>query len=205
MQRTSCHKKGFTLIELMVIIPIVILLIGALVGVILHLTNSSLRSQARSQLQLEVLSTLDRIEQDFKLSSEIDDSSNTTLIFHNFATNKNPVDPSRKLIKQLDCSIASGGLAPSQALKYQTTYAISGKSYIRKTQLPDCNWNSSVWQRDKDGTEEVLIDNLTDIDVDITYIGDPTNKIKVVLTASRKVAGNTVTYSGVMYVKSMNI
>lgn len=66
MRHTS-RTSGFTLVELLVIAPLVILLIGALVGVIVHLSGSALRSQARVQLQLDVLSALDQIEQDVKL------------------------------------------------------------------------------------------------------------------------------------------
>ncbi|MEO6109729.1 MAG: fibronectin type III domain-containing protein [Candidatus Saccharimonadales bacterium] len=66
-QRTS--QKGFTLIEILIIAPIVILTIGAFLTVIISVTGEVLASRGSNQLTYNVQDTMNRIEQDVKLSS----------------------------------------------------------------------------------------------------------------------------------------
>ena len=108
----SHRKSGFTLVEIAILMPMIILMIGAMVGVILFLAKSSMRSQAKSKGQMEVLSSLSRMEQDVRNSVAIDStsaSSSTELVLSALATDKDPINTSRKLIKASDCSIATTG------------------------------------------------------------------------------------------------
>ncbi len=63
------NNKGFTLIEMMVIAPIVILSIGAFIAVIVNLTGEVLSSRGSNVLAYDVQDTLNRMEEDIKLSS----------------------------------------------------------------------------------------------------------------------------------------
>lgn len=62
-------KSGFTLVEMMVIAPIVILLIGAFIALIVNLTGEVLSSRGSNVLAYDVQDALNRIEQDVKLST----------------------------------------------------------------------------------------------------------------------------------------
>lgn len=61
--------SGFTLIEMMVIAPIVILLIGSFVALIVNLTGEVLSARGLNTLTHDVQDALNRIEQDAKLST----------------------------------------------------------------------------------------------------------------------------------------
>lgn len=62
-------RRGFTLVEMMVIAPIVILLIGSFVALIVNLTGEVLSSRGSNTLTYEIQDTLNRIEEDVKLSA----------------------------------------------------------------------------------------------------------------------------------------
>jgi len=66
MKRTS---RGFTLIEMVVIAPIVILLIGAFIALIVNLTGEVLSSRGSTSLTYDVQDALNHIEDDVKLST----------------------------------------------------------------------------------------------------------------------------------------
>ena len=199
-------RSGFTLVEIVIVAPIIVLLIGAVIAAIIHATNISLVMQARSQLQLDVLMVLDRIEQDIKTSTAINGSSPTSLVLTNLATDRNPLNTERKLIRASDCSAATGGLPASEALTHQTTYSASGSSYIRSVALAGCGSSSNVWQRN---TTETLIKDTTSVAVNITYAQHGAavarNSAKVELTATRQAAGRAISYTGVVSAKSTNI
>jgi len=61
--------KGFTVIELLVIAPIVILTISAFIGVVVNMTGEVLASRGASIMTFDVQDTLARVEQDIKLST----------------------------------------------------------------------------------------------------------------------------------------
>ncbi|MFY9228013.1 MAG: fibronectin type III domain-containing protein [Candidatus Microsaccharimonas sp.] len=66
--RRITREKGFTLIEMLVIAPIVILAIGAFITVIISMTGEVLASRASNNLTYNVQDAINRIEQDTKLS-----------------------------------------------------------------------------------------------------------------------------------------
>lgn len=63
------YQKGFTLVEVAVIMPIAILVIGGLVGAIFAMTNNVLVTRADNNLVFNVQDTLDKIESDIEISS----------------------------------------------------------------------------------------------------------------------------------------
>jgi len=68
-QTTHFLKQGFTLVEMMVIAPIVILLIGAFIALIVNLTGEVMSSRGANVLAYDVQDALNRIEADVKLST----------------------------------------------------------------------------------------------------------------------------------------
>lgn len=206
MRRISRNKSGFTLVEILVIAPLVVLLVGAVVSATIYAVNSAMRAQAKSQLQLDVLSALDRIEQDVLLSvgDSLSGSDANKLELSNLATSSNPLSSSRKLIKKSDCSVASGGLPAPDALRYTTTYARSsdGKTLTRKLNIGGgCSSSVNVWQ--KHNVEEKIITNAKDISLVATL--DGANALNIALTATRKSGGRDISYTGYLYAKSANM
>ncbi len=62
-------NRGFTLVEMLVVAPIVILFIGAFITVIVNLTGETLASQASNNLAYNVQDALNRIEEDAQFST----------------------------------------------------------------------------------------------------------------------------------------
>lgn len=209
-------KKGFTLVELVVVTPLIVVLIGAVVAVTIQASNSALRSQARSQLQNDVLLALDMMEQDIRLSRHIVRTTTTQLQLHNFATTTNPSDPDRQLIRQSNCATAKTGITPADATVFLRSYVISGASLIMTTNF-NGRWcggsqttqGNRAWQN-HDPTVGAPI--IKDASLTLTVTHDPvapglTNSTgaTVRLTARRTVAGQQVEYTGTLYAKSSNI
>ncbi len=65
----TTFKRGFTLVEMMIIAPIVILLIGSFVALIVNLTGEVLSSRGSNTVTYELQDALNRIEDDVKLST----------------------------------------------------------------------------------------------------------------------------------------
>lgn len=219
MRPISRVKKGFTLIELVVVAPLIILLIGGMVAVTVQATTSALRANARAVLQNDILGALDMIEQDIRLSQSISAQyagpNTSRLDMDNFATNVNPMDPNRKLIRKSDCAaVGSSGIDPRQAVTYWRYYGISGNSFVRQANFSG-KWcdsgqaatESAVWQRH--GVTETLIDNveLTMSTTPETLASRPNSAsaMTIVLTGKRHVAGQEISYTGRLYAKSSNV
>lgn len=62
-------SRGFTLVEMMVIAPIVILAIGAFITLIVNLTGEIMSSRGSNTVTYNVQNALNRIEEDIKLSA----------------------------------------------------------------------------------------------------------------------------------------
>jgi type II secretory pathway pseudopilin PulG len=75
----TSQQKGFTLVEMLVVAPIVILAIGAFLTAIIAMTGEVLASRASNTLSYNVQDALNRIEQDVKLSNSFLATNNVTL------------------------------------------------------------------------------------------------------------------------------
>lgn len=213
----SRHKSGFTLVEVAVIMPIAVLIIGAMIGTVLYLSNVSLRTQGRSKLQVEVVTALDRMEQDVRNSLEIKPSTSAEpLKVVALATDRDPLDINRQLINNADCVPTSTGLTSADALKYTVTYhtqTSGGLTFLRRTVSLDisplCSSTdiAKIWQ--KNGSSETLISGAKSIDMDVALssqgssVGNNTAIIE--LNSERNIAGRATSFSGSMYAKSVNV
>lgn len=127
MRFLSRPKLGFTLVELLIVIPVVILALATIIGFMLVLVGGSIVAQERSKSAFNIQDSLTRIEQDIKLSSSFmsnlsalnpgqgknattDNMTDTTpfssnvtttsdtLILYKLATYSDPFDSSRTLV-----------------------------------------------------------------------------------------------------------
>ncbi len=73
------RSRGFTLVEMIVVAPIVILLIGAFIALLVNLTGEVMSSRGANVLAFDVQSALNRIEQDVKLSTTFIGETNIDL------------------------------------------------------------------------------------------------------------------------------
>lgn len=202
-RRDSQSRKrsaGFTLIELLTVMPLIILIISAMVVAIVNLTGTSMRTSARTQLQNEVLAALDQIEQDVKISTDFDGMASDKISMHNLATSANPLSANRKLIKKSDCSVAGTGISVAEALVYKMEYSVVGGNTLKRKATMDsgCGSSSNVWQR---GVDDTLISAGKEVKLSVTTNSDT---VEVKLTASKTVAGDDISYTGWLYVKSLN-
>jgi type II secretory pathway pseudopilin PulG len=80
-------QQGFTLVEMLVVAPIVILTIGAFLTVIISMTGEVLASRASNSLSYNVQDALNHIEQDVKMSSGFLATNNVPLTLSTDPTN----------------------------------------------------------------------------------------------------------------------
>lgn len=103
-QRTS----GFTIVEMLVVAPMIIIIIGVLIAAMVALTSSVVVSNTEGSATYDIQSALDQIEQDVRLATSVgtlaDDDmtlvpmTSPLLILGQYATDRNPTDPARELI-----------------------------------------------------------------------------------------------------------
>ena len=140
-------KAGFTLVEMMIIAPIVILVIGTIVYSIVQLTGDAIAARSSAILIGTVQTALDRIEADTELSGAFLAKNNMTLstpqgynngvqnftsvsdngsmlILNTFVTDSNPATPSRGLVYLANqpYSCTDDKLAQNQVMTMNTVY-----------------------------------------------------------------------------------
>jgi len=121
--KTKLKYRGFTIVELLVVAPIVILLIGIFISAIMAMTGKVLSTRGETDLSYSVQYALSTIEQDVKTSAAYlatnnialtspqglnDDTTNftnadsaagSTLILNTYATTSNPIGSTRNIIR----------------------------------------------------------------------------------------------------------
>ena len=176
MRHIANSPRGFTLVEVLIISPIVILFIGAFIGLLVTLTGESLLVRERNVTLYDTQAALDEIENSasqatsfLQTTSGINIASpqgkdntaaawtNTngagnpdTLIIRAAATTKNPTDPTRSLIY-----LGTGACDSKNPLyTYLTIYFVDDdpdsagtKALFRRTITPVYAACASPWQR----------------------------------------------------------
>lgn len=213
MQPTSRARRpnmaGFTLIEVAIVSPIVILVVGALIVMAVSLTGSAMRSTSRAHMQNDVLGALDRLEQDVRLSTKVEVTVNaanqiTRIELRSFATDKNPLNNDRRLIKA-DCTSAVAGVAADEALTYKITYSVSADQLQRTVELDKgCSGNSNVWQKHGQVENLFAIPSMPELRRE-PATDNISGVVEVKLRAARQVAGETISFTGYLYAKSLNL
>lgn len=165
-------SKGFTLVEVLVVSPIIILFIGVFIGLLVTLTGESLVTRERNVSVYNTQSALGEIKADINQSigflsstgpldtpqgkndatqafSDTTTSLPDSLIIKKSATTKNPADPAREVIYT--------GTTPcdpkNTIYAYYTIYFVaadtdtSGNALYRRTVLPNGTKCATPWQR----------------------------------------------------------
>lgn len=153
------NTRGFTLVEMLVIAPIVILAISGFVGTLIYMTGDAISSRADNTMAYEIQDALARIEQDVRLSGAFLPTSNinivapqgydnatgafesassttgTMLVLNTFATTKNPTDATREPSYLADTpnACSSANIAQNQLLTMNVVYFIKNNSLWRRT------------------------------------------------------------------------
>lgn len=159
------QQAGFTLIEMLVVAPIVILAIGAFLTVIISMTGEVLSSRATNALSYDVQDALDQVERDVKLSTtflaqtniELDvadkqgfnydatpftnhaaGATGTSLILNMLATDGNPITTSANLVYLANApnDCSSELLQDNTPMQYNVVYFVKDGSLWRRTIMP---------------------------------------------------------------------
>lgn len=151
--------SGFTLVEMMIVAPMLILIIGTIIVSIVTLTGESLAEGGRAQLINDVQDSLDRIEVDvqssgaylstnnFDLTSpqglndatqkfvSISATGNDSIILNSFFTSANPSLSSRSLVYLPNTPFACGdaSLGQNQAMTMNIVYFVKNSALWRRT------------------------------------------------------------------------
>lgn len=159
MRRTLNNKKGFTVVELLVVAPLVLLTIGTFITVIVNMTGDVLASRASNVLIYNIQDALSRIEDDIKLSTTFLAESNVTLsspqgqgndttkfenvdatngdalILNMLATTGNPLVATSGLIylKDLPNSCTSTEIAQNTPMTTNVVYFVKNSTLWRRT------------------------------------------------------------------------
>lgn len=156
------RQLGFTLVEVAIVMPVVILVIGTLLSAILAMTNNVLVTRANNALIFSVQDALDRIEADVEVSggylatnnvtiasgqgsgSTDDtgtatkfvnvDTNNNAIILNMYATDKNPKSSDRNIVKKEDSTNSCTN--STEMLMYNIVYFIQDNSLWRRTVIP---------------------------------------------------------------------
>ncbi len=153
-------RSGFTLVEMLVIAPILVVLIGIAIAYVISLTGETLQTRKQNEMSFTTQAALDDIEQTGALSVSLPATTgtlvspqgastatsgnggttaftNTTtppvaLIFQSVATDKNPLDSTRSLIYT-----GSSPCTPTNQLYlYYTVYFVNANRLLKRTILP---------------------------------------------------------------------
>ena len=156
------RSTGFTLIEVVVIAPVLILTLGGFIVALVAMVSDTLASRDTNALLYEAQSTLDRIEQDVRLSrgyltttgtlpspqgsdsnftgtAAFNAASTNYLLLTTLSTNVNPLDPARKVVYYGGTGQPYGcGTLESYNTPFPTTviYYLNGTSLYRRTFVP---------------------------------------------------------------------
>ena len=165
------YQKGFTLVEMLVVAPIVILAIGAFLTVIISMTGEVLSSRGSNTLSYNIQDALNQIEQDVKQSTTFlgqnnidlsgeaiqgynDDATNftnvggtsgTSLILNMVATTANPVSTTTDFVYLADAPNACGSDQEKDnvPMTYNVVYFVKDDTLWRRTIMPE-NYNDGT-------------------------------------------------------------
>ncbi len=167
---TPLQTTGFTLVEIIIVAPIVLLTIGIFIGTIVTLTGNVLASRASNNLSYSIQDALNRIEQDVTNSGGIlatnnialsspqgynDDRTNfhnvntdstigQALIINTYATTNNPANQTKSYLYMADQpnSCSSSALNQNPIVMLNIIYFVKNNTLWRRTVMPSNYANS---------------------------------------------------------------
>lgn len=160
------RSPGFTLIEMLIIAPIVIIAISGFIALMVSMVSDVLVSRDQNTMAYETQGALDRIEQDTRLATQFLTTTGTlpspqgsnnnftgttaftntsnTLILNTLATDDNPANTTRRLVYYAGQPNACGTLQTyNKVFQAQVVYFIKDSSLWRRTLVPNFNFNAT--------------------------------------------------------------
>lgn len=167
-QHNNHTSAGFTLIEMLVIAPIVLLVIGGFIALMVSMIGDILATRDYNTMVYNTQDSLNRIEQDVRLSALFLNTTGTTspqqgtdnnysgtaaftitsnnnmLLLSIPATDKNPVDSSRQIINYANQPNPCGATqTANKLLMTKVAYFVNNGSLWRRTILPPYDTNAT--------------------------------------------------------------
>lgn len=170
-------SAGFTLIEMLVVAPVIIILIGVMIVMISSVTGDSLQARARNTVIYQTQDTLDGIgaevaratafltttgtlvsPQGSNGSTAAFTASSSVLIMNTPATDVNPIDSVREPIYyNSPSSCSSASVIDNGAYPVTSVYFVSSGTLWKRTILPSTGTPCSTpWQRASCATSATL-------------------------------------------------
>ena len=159
---------GFTLVEMLVVAPVVLLVIAGIVGAMTAMIGDALVANARASTAYDIQDTLTRIEQDARISVNFMDTfssprtpqgrnndttpfaiTNGDVILSQQATTKSPYDDVRDLVyyknQPIDCAGDTSGNRAllTKVIYFVRTDATGGTSTLWRRSIVD-DWNTTT-------------------------------------------------------------
>ena len=169
-------RNGFTLVEMLVVAPIVIIVVATVVGALIYLTGDALRESGRVKLVNDIQHALNEIETDVKMSGGFlavnnsaivspqgyNDSTGSftnilnggTLVLNTFVTDRNPLTAGKRLVYLAGQPYACGSANEyrNQIMTMNTVYFVKSNTLWKRTlatsnyETKDCS-GVTPWQR----------------------------------------------------------
>lgn len=157
-----CSNNGFTIIEMLIVAPIVILFIGAFIAAIVGMTGDVLTTRGSNMLTYNVQDALNRIEQDVSSSvgflaknnipvstpqgydnltapfTNVSTTNGNMLILNAYATTKNPIDPDSQIVytKDQPNSCSSPNVSANPPVLINIVYFVKDNNLYRRVIAP---------------------------------------------------------------------
>ncbi len=171
IQSSPPRARGFTIIELLIVSPLVILIVAVMVGFAVSLTGDALIARERVNATYTAQGALDRIEQDVRLSTRLLATSGTLptpqgsnsgfagtsafaspanyLVLEQYATTQNPYGATRSLVYYANQPNACGSAAEkdNETVYTKIIYYRDGQTLKRRVIVPTGTFCGTPWQR----------------------------------------------------------
>lgn len=160
----SQNKNGFTIVEILIVMPIVILVIGVFITTAVSMTGDVLASRGANALIYDIHNALAQIELDVKLSSGYLETNNftlsapqgsddtgttaflnisgsgTALILNSVATTANPLNTSRNIVYKTGspnpCDAGQTQIDQNDPVQVNIVYFVKNGTLWRRTIMP---------------------------------------------------------------------
>lgn len=150
------RHAGFTLVEVLIISPLVILVVALIVAVMVGMAGTALQTRERNNLTYDMQEGLNQIESDIRLATRVVDATGTlatgqgsnnnftgtaafstsavVLVLEQYSTSKSPLDPARTLLYYSSpnaCDSSQRHLNPT--LQHQVIFFLDDGTLKRRT------------------------------------------------------------------------
>ena len=247
--------EGFTLIEMLVVVPLAVIVIATIISLMVALVGDIAVSRERSVSSYSVQDALDRIEQDARVattymptfslvkspqgrngSTGAFSTTSGDIIISQYATTANPYDASRQIVYYADQpNPCTGSYTLNRPLTVRVIYFTTGtagsQKLWRRTIVPQVSTTATdttkvcanPWQRNNcpapvtvsancDTEDELILDNVSTFTTTYytdtgTTTTDPraATSLRVSLTQTEQIAGETIATSGVTRASHVNV